>query len=138
MLQVFLDTSALIYLVEGQGKARNAISRFFEGLDEEGIDYRLVVSRIAHLECRIAPIREGDEALLKRYDSVLSLPRFKCVELTQEVVELATMIRAKVGLKTPDALQAASALQLGENHWFVTGDKSFLKLPQLKVVLVSP
>lgn len=35
------------------------------------------------------------------------------VEMTREVIELAAAIRVKHGLRTPDALRAASCLQLG-------------------------
>jgi predicted nucleic acid-binding protein len=55
------------------------------------------------------------------------------VELSAQVVELATEIRARTGLKTPDALQAACCLQLGADHLFVTGDAAFRKVAGLKV-----
>ncbi|MBN8480621.1 MAG: PIN domain-containing protein [Xanthomonadales bacterium] len=58
------------------------------------------------------------------------------VELTPTVVELATAIRARHGLKTPDALQAACCLQLGLEHVFTTGDAAFVKVAGVKVRLV--
>jgi predicted nucleic acid-binding protein len=58
------------------------------------------------------------------------------VELTRDVVELATVIRAKHGLRTPDALQAASCLQLGAEHLFLTGDAGFERVAGLNVRLI--
>lgn len=49
-------------------------------------------------------------------------------------VNLAAAIRARHGLKTPDALQeAACCLQLGANHVFLSGDKGFRRVPGLNV-----
>ncbi|MDP2368845.1 type II toxin-antitoxin system VapC family toxin [Rhodoferax sp.] len=59
------------------------------------------------------------------------------VELTKEVVELAAAIRVKHGLKTPDALQAASCLQLGADHLFLTGDSSFKRVSGLSVKVLT-
>lgn len=57
-------------------------------------------------------------------------------ELTSGVVELAAQLRAFHGLKTPDALQAATALSLPGDTIFVTGDPRFKDMPGLTVELV--
>ena len=59
------------------------------------------------------------------------------VEMTRDVVELAAAIRVKHGLRTPDALQADSYLQLGTNHLFLTGDAAFKRVAGLKVKLLA-
>jgi predicted nucleic acid-binding protein len=59
------------------------------------------------------------------------------VELTKDVVELATAIRVRHGLRTPDALQASSGLQLGPKHVFLTGDAAFKRVAGLSVVLLA-
>ena len=59
------------------------------------------------------------------------------VELSKDVVELATAIRVKHALRTPDALQAASCLQLGEKHLFLTGDVAFRKITGLNVKVLT-
>lgn len=59
------------------------------------------------------------------------------VEPTREVVELAAAIRVRHGLRTPDALQAASCLQLGERHLMLTGDVAFGRVAALKVQRVG-
>jgi predicted nucleic acid-binding protein len=63
-----------------------------------------------------------------------ALPIF---ELTKDVVELAAAIRARHGLRTPDALQAASCLQLGADHVFLSGDRAFKRVAGLKVKVLS-
>jgi predicted nucleic acid-binding protein len=40
-------------------------------------------------------------------------------------------------LRTPDALQAASCLQLGAKHIFLTGDAGFRKVAGLNVKVLT-
>jgi predicted nucleic acid-binding protein len=41
------------------------------------------------------------------------------------------------GIRTPDALQAASCLQLGMDHVFLSGDSTFKRVSGLNVMLVA-
>jgi predicted nucleic acid-binding protein len=129
----FLDASALIYLIEGAAslavKARECLAR----LQAECGDLRTAVSRLTWLECRVGPLKTNDVTSLAVYDAFFARPDLLTVELNAQVVELATVIRAYHGLKTPDALQAACCLQLGAAHVFVTGDAAFSRVPGLKV-----
>jgi hypothetical protein len=59
------------------------------------------------------------------------------VELSKDVVELAAAMRVRHGLRTPDALQAASCLQLGEEHLFLTGDAAFQRVAGLHVRVLA-
>ena len=63
-------------------------------------------------------------SLLARYTQFFQLPSIQIIELTAEVVNLATDLRAQYSqaLRTPDALQVACALAVKADH-FVTGDK---------------
>lgn len=51
-------------------------------------------------------------------------------------MELATAIRMRHGLRTPDALQASSVLQLRTDHVCLTGDKAFKRVTGLRVILL--
>jgi predicted nucleic acid-binding protein len=102
-------------------------------LQAEHGNMRTAVSRLTWLECRIGPIKAGDSALLAVYDDFFARPDLLTVEMDAKAVELATVIRAYHGLKTPDALQAACCLQLGAAHVLVTGDAAFRRVPGLKV-----
>ena len=133
----FLDASALIYLIEGVPPLAAKVRAQLQALETAHPGLRLAVSRLALLECRTAPLRDGDTALLARYDAFFMQPDLTCVELDASVVELATAIRAHHGLKTPDALHAACCLQLGPEHVFLTGDKAFGRVAGLRVRVVG-
>ena len=104
-------------------------------LSAQQTNVELAVSRLSVLECRVKPLREGNAALFKRYDDFFASVRI--VELSAAVVDAATLLRARDGLKTPDALQAASALVASERPVFVTADAGFAKVSGLDVRLIT-
>lgn len=133
----FFDSSALIYLVEGNepfaAKVRKELAGAFKRQSNLGVG----LSRLTWLECRVGPMKSHDHATLAVFDRFFARADLVWVELTKEVVELAAAIRVKHGLKTPDALQAASCLQLGVDHLFLTGDLSFQRVSGLSVKLLT-
>ena len=133
----FLDASALIYLIEGNepfaGRARGELGR----LARKHLNLKIAVSRLAWLECRVRPAREYDLHTLADYDAFFARPDLQWVELTRDVIELATAIRVKHGLRTPDALHAASCIHLGQDHAFLTGDTGFRKVSGLSTRILS-
>jgi len=132
-LIAFFDANALIYLIEGAepfaGRVRASLAR----AEAEHSGLEAAVSRLSWLECRIRPMRMNDHAALAGYDAFFSRPDLNWVELSRDVVELATVIRVHHGLRTPDALQAACCLQLGPDHLFFTGDEGFKRVAGLNV-----
>lgn len=132
----FLDASALIYLLEGREPFRSAVHRRLSDLVERDPNLGLSISRLTWLEARVGPMKDSAMGLLRTYDDFFARPDLIWVELTRDVVELATTIRVRHGLRTPDALQAASGLQLGDQHRFLTGDAAFTKVTGLQVELL--
>ena len=129
----FLDASALIYLVEGAEPFASRARRALSDLAGRERSVAVALSRLTWLECRVLPLREEDTVALQAFDAFFQRPDIVWVELNAQVIELATAIRARTSLKTPDALQAASCLQLGADHLFVTGDLAFRKVPGFNV-----
>lgn len=133
----FFDASALIYLIEGAEPFAAEVRGELVTLEREFPGLRAAVSRLSWLECRVMPMKRNDVAVLTAFDAFFDRNDLVWVELGREVVELATVIRAKTGIKTPDALQAACCLQFGNNHVFLTGDAAFRRVPGLNVKLLS-
>lgn len=133
----FFDASALIYLIEGAepfaGRVRSELAQIARKHPKMGA----ALSRLTWLECRVRPARNNELAALAAFDSFFARPDLVWVELGKDVVELATAIRVKHGLRTPDALQAASCLQLGAKHIFLTGDAAFKKVAGLNVTVLK-
>lgn len=141
MVIAFLDASAVIYAVEGTEAWAEALKQQLRQLakaaDTSAGGLQLAISRLSWLECRLGPLRRRDAEALSRFDAFFLHPDLEWVELSRAVVEQATQLRAEHNLRTPDALQAASCLQLGAGAVMVTGDAVFLRVPSLRLALVN-
>ena len=131
------DASALIYLIEGKEPFARRVRRELSVIAGKHPDTSAAVSRLTWLECRVGPMKVNDLATLARYDEFFSRPDLEWVELSKDVVELAAVVRVRHGLRTPDALQAASCLQLGVDHLFLTGDAIFRRVDGLNVTVLG-
>lgn len=133
----YLDSSILIYLLEGSQPFADRARKQLQALATADPATRTAVGRLSWLECRVGPIKANDVSALSAYDAFFARPDLITVELDADVVDLATEIRARHGLKTPDALHAACCLQLGRDHVFVTGDRAFRRVSALNVRVLA-
>lgn len=133
----FFDASALIYLTEGREPFAARIRESLHSLCDRFPGVGTAVSRLSWLECRVGPMKSNDLHILRHYDAFFARSDLIWIELNREVVELATAIRVRHGLRTPDALQAASCLQLGSEHVLLTGDTSFSRVDGLNVTILA-
>lgn len=136
-MNAFFDASALIYLIEGAEPFANRVRAEMARVARKHPAIGTAVSRLSWLECRIRPVRSNDLSTLAAFDAFFASPDLVWVELGKDVVELATAIRVRHGLRTADALQAASCLQLGPKHLFLTGDADFGKVANLNVKVIA-
>ena len=132
----FLDACILIYRFEGEATAVASVDKTLSRLQRADRDARIAVSEISRLECRVRPLREGRRNLVATYDRFFASSGLTVVPLSRAMVDLATAIRARSGLRTPDALQAACCLSLEQPASFVTNDAGFRRETALDVVLV--
>jgi len=134
---IFLDACSIIYWVEMAEPWYSRLTSYFEKLEQECEGKPVyAVSRISILECLVKPLRDTDQELLKRYSVFFASKNLKVIELTPAVIDHATQIRAFCGLKTPDAIQAASALSIKGVVRFVTNDRRFGLVPGLSISML--
>ncbi len=133
----FFDASALIYLIEGREPFGSRVRDELAAMTKPHPRLGAAMSRLSWLECRVGPMKANDAATLAVYDAFFAQPDLRWVELSKDVVELAAAIRVRHGLRTPDALQAASCLQLGAEHVFLTGDTAFRRVAGLQVTVLT-
>jgi predicted nucleic acid-binding protein len=135
-MTLFLDACAIIYLIESQEQLGQK-TRFLvtQALQNKA---QLVISRLSFLECRILPLKQKDDELLLRYNEFFNLPSLHIVELTADVINLATDLRANYSssLRTPDALQLACALKANADK-FLTGDKKLASIQEIEILIVE-
>ena len=135
-MKLFLDACSIIYLIESQErlgqKTRLLITEALQNKTQ------LVISRLSFLECRVLPLKTKDDELLSRYNNFFKLPSLEIIELTEDVINLATDLRANYSssLRTPDAIQIACALKTHANQ-FLTGDKKLLAIQEIDILLIN-
>jgi predicted nucleic acid-binding protein len=132
MRSVYLDSSCIIYLVEASSPFHDvAVERVLQYKDATAIS-----STLSRLECRVKPIRTGNDALLARYDAFFSQDNLEVVDMDRRIVDRATALRAQYSLSTPDALHVASAI---EHHAdvIITGDSDLTRCPEIPVELLT-
>lgn len=130
----FLDASAVIYLLEGDAPTRQAVRQVLRTLEREaGEAPMLIVSALSRLECRVRPLREANAPALERLDAFFDDPGLSVIAVDEAVLDKATELRAHHGLRTPDAIQAASLLTVDPEGVFVTGDGDFKRIQDLRV-----
>ena len=125
-----LDANVVIRLVEGDGATRAPLAaRLASSL---GVPGSLVTSRLTRLECRCKPLRAGDSVTLAQFEVFFDGVEVELFEVSAEVVERATDLRAWYGLKSPDALHYATA-QIAGAAVFLTGDRTLMRCSEVPV-----
>lgn len=133
--QLAFDTSALIYFIERHPAYFDRMLFVMRYVDEGLIDG--VSASLALTEVLVQPIRKGDQALVVRYETVLTKSRsFRLEPLTTATARRAADLRAAYNLTTPDALHVATAL---ESHCdaFLTNDQGMKRVTELRVLVLD-
>jgi len=118
---VYLDSCVVIYLIEGPPAVHQAIASALR--PSEGPAPDVFVSDLTRLECRVGPLRCADADLLRRYDAFFELPDVARVQMTTDVFDTATSLRASHAVKTPDALHVAAAVVGGCAEFWTNDDR---------------
>ena len=133
---LFLDANIIIYRVEAVEPFNQRVLAEVQGLVSQHRNAGFAVSRLSMMECLVKPLREQNSADVERYRGFFASAGLQIIEVSSLVLETATLIRARHGLRTPDAIQAASAMSIKGPVMFLTGDRQFSKVPGLNVRLM--
>ena len=123
---IYLDTSAVIYFVEQQPRYFPTCEELFRQIESGRA--KASTSTLTLLEVLVQPYRlKKDDLVLKFYALLTTYPHLSWIPMTLNVADQAARLRAEHGLKTPDSIQAASAVAGGASG-FVCNDKIFAKV----------
>ena len=116
-----MDTNILIYLFEGFPDYRHLIQAIADCIDNREI--ALFTGDITIAELMVMPFRKNDSDLIHFYTEALKNKDFvTLIPTTQKIYLKTAFLRAKFPkLKTPDAIQVASAVEGGADI-FLTND----------------
>lgn len=95
---------------------------------------RLVCTTLALLEVLVVPKRSGRVDLCQRYREVFdSFPNLRMQPVGEEIAEIASDLRARYNVKTPDAIHAAGAILAGADA-FISQDGNLKKIREIPVL----
>jgi len=103
----------------------------------EGPRAEAVTSTITMLELLVQPYRFSDIDRVNQFYALLSsYPHLTWVAPDLEIADLGARLRAERNLRTPDALQAATALSSGATG-FISNDSIFQRLGSLEIAVLD-
>jgi len=132
---VALDTAPFIYLIEEHPQYLPIVRPVFAAIAAGKLP--AVTSGLTLLETLVQPYRVGNAVLAERYEALLTRSRgLHLVEITRAVCRVAAQLRAAHALKTPDALQLATAL-ITKCPIFLTNDRELPAIPGMRILTVQ-
>lgn len=133
--RLYLDAAIFIYLIENPSNyslALNDLRSFM--LASPGQSF---TSELTHCEVLAKPFALRDPRLIRLYESLLlESGAIAVVPTTREIYLRAAMLRGEFGLKTPDAIHMASAIESGCTA-FLTNDRRIRGPKQMAILTMS-
>ena len=126
---VLVDTAPWIYILEDHPVWASQFVGLFEAAERGRLQLALTTVTLA--EVLAGPFKAKQTALAKRYEKALG--RYHVVPLSAQVAVMAAQLRVQYRLKLPDAVQLASALDIGAAA-LVTHDRDFSKVQDFPVL----
>jgi predicted nucleic acid-binding protein len=133
--RIALDTSIFIYHLEPNPKYLTHTDTIFSWLERS--ESKAITSTITMTELLVLPYREGDEQRANDFYGLLSTyPNLDWIALNLEIADTAARIRALHRLRTPDALQAATAVHALATG-LITNDSVFERVESFETMVLD-
>ena len=133
--RIALDTSIFIYQLEASPRYLALTDHIFSWLERPRST--AVTSTITMTELLVQPYRDSDEQRVDEFYGLLSTyPNLDWLAPNLEIADLAARIRAIHRLRTPDALQAATAVQ-AEATGLITNDPVFERVKDFETLILE-
>jgi predicted nucleic acid-binding protein len=133
--RVLIDTSVWIYHFEENPMFGEAASRIIEEL--EAGRFRGIASELTLLEITVKPLQLGRQDAADDYETLLSyFPNLDLIPVNREILLNAASLGARSRLRTPDAIQVATAIA-SHATLAVTNDETWVQVPGIDVLLLK-
>jgi predicted nucleic acid-binding protein len=133
--RAYLDTNIIIYLMEGYEVFERQLLDIRDGLAAGEIE--LVTSELTLCEALVVPFRENDSALITTYRQFIEESgAFDLRSTNREIYVRASLYRAQFGMKTPDAIHVATALEANCDI-FLTNDRPLKAPKSMKIIRLN-
>jgi predicted nucleic acid-binding protein len=126
-----VDAMLFVYHFENNPEFGSLAAEIFQGAEDGR--HRLVTSVLSLMEVLVVPKRHGMTELAQRYREIFeSFPNLEVLPIGEAIVEIASDLRARHNLRTPDSLHLATAIH-GRADAFLSNDKNLQKVTEIPV-----
>jgi predicted nucleic acid-binding protein len=133
--RVLIDTSVWIYHLESHAKFGAPAARIIENLEAGA--FTGIASELTLLELTVRPLQLGRQDIADEYELLLGhFPNLELHPISREILLAAASLRARIRLRTPDAIQSATGLSAGATL-AVTNDEAWRAVPAIEVLILS-
>jgi predicted nucleic acid-binding protein len=133
--KVAIDTMIFIYAFEEHPTYVPVLRTFFSAIEQGEIE--AVTSTVTIAECMTQPYRKKNFALAAQYMVLFrNFPHLSVIPVSDEIAERAAFLRAHHNIRTPDALQLATALLSG-SRFFLTNDETLSSVEEIRVLILD-
>ena len=131
---IYIDASGLIYSMERVEPYRTLLEPMWQEAQDGNI--KIVSNPLIVIEALVKPFRDGNTEIESQYRELFASNAVRLLDASYQVFEDAASIRAETGLKTPDAIHAATAIR-AECTLFVTNDTDFRRVQELPIIVLD-
>jgi predicted nucleic acid-binding protein len=131
---VGIDTPVFIYHLEAHPQYASLTQKIFSSM--ENGKWQGVTSPITLMEINVHPWQIGREDVARKYEALLvNFPNLSIADIDRDVARVAAQLRARFGIRPPDALQIAASL-VADAKVFLTNDHRLAELQTLIDIVV--
>ena len=131
---VYVDAMVVIYTVELYPDYWPLMEPLW--LAAKARTLEVLSSELTIMEVLVKPLKTKDAAMIAAFERAFTGTDMRLLPITQSILRDAAQLRATTKLRTPDAIHAATAKQIGCSL-FVTNDVGFRGVPGLPVVILD-
>jgi len=130
-----LESSVFIYQFEGNPRYTGLTRPVFRDLAGDRV--RAMTSVITITEILVPTWKLDDPELRDQIlNRVMNFPNIDWIAADTRISDVAALYRARYRLRTPDAIQAATATVSGATG-FVTNDRVFTRIPSFETLILE-
>lgn len=133
--RIALDTSVFIYQLEADTRYVGLTDEVFRWLERP--QSKAVTSTLTMTELLVQPYRQGDEQRVDEFYGLLSTyPNLDWIAPDLQIADIAARFRAEYRLRTPDAIEAATAVHARVGG-LITNDEIFERIPDFETLVLK-
>jgi len=132
---VLLDSCIWIYFLEDHPLHADRIERMLRSAGKAKTE--LLVSELSLMEIVTGPLRQGNRRISGEYQLYLDrFPGLRLIPISRAILLRAAHLRVRYGMKTPDAIIIATAINEGATL-VVSNDRSWRSVKETEVLVMD-